>query len=139
MNLFTKKSSNFRYPCTLQTSLPGHIHIFMKMFSSQNSHSSKIFYVFSIDENIFHHWLLRKLITHIDFCRKYFNDEMLSFIQINVVNCQFLNNSLHQPIFSLIDLSHNKSEAKMLTKGIIANKMYALKKRKEICKNKVNV
>lgn len=38
-----------------------------------------------------------------------------------------LNNSLHQPIFSLIDLSHNKSEAKMLTKGIIANKMCAYK------------
>ena len=50
------------------------------------------------------------------------NDDVKGF-QINVVNCQFLNNSLHQPIFSLIDLSHNKSEAKMLTKGIIANKI----------------
>ena len=54
------------------------------------------------------------------------NDDVKVF-QINVVNCQFLNNSLHQPIFSLIDLSHNKSEAKMLTKGIIANKMCAYK------------
>ena len=67
---------------------------------------------------------------------------MLRFIQINVVNCQFLNNSLHQPIFSLIDLSHNKSEAKMLTKGIIANKMYALKEKEEkskIIKEKIMI
>ena len=48
-----------------------------------------------------HHWISNS--THLFFICKYSNDDL---IQINVVNCQFLNNSLHQPIFSLIDLSH---------------------------------
>ena len=66
------------------------------------------------------------LLYYINMLCRISNDDVKGF-QINVVNCQFLNNSLHQPIFSLIDLSHNKSEAKMLTKGIIANKMCAYK------------
>ena len=49
---------------------------------------------------------------------------MVNSVSDQCCELPILNNSLHQPIFSLIDLSQsNKSEAKMLTKGIIANKM----------------